>query len=395
MHADRTPPLRTVILKVASRCNLNCTYCYVYNKEDQTWRDKPKFMSTEVFDAVLLRLSNHVRRSGQSVAGITFHGGEPLLAGIQRFRSWLERARHEFDGLAAIDFKVQTNGTLLNAEWISLFKEFDVNVGISLDGDRDVNDRQRIDHRSRGSYDRIVRGLKLLQDGGVPHGVLTVIQLGSDSLQLYEHIRSIGCDSVSFILPDFSHDNLGRVRELYGSTPCADYLIPIFDAWWTGGHTEMRIRNFWTILKMLMGGAGGSDTFGNQPFQFLVVEADGEIEGLDCLRACDEGITKTTANVSRNEFIDLASYSPFQHKVIFQGLDLPEGCRECLERDTCGGGYLPHRYSRASGFTNRSVWCDDILKLFGHIREATGFDWSETELRREALRQVSEEMTVG
>lgn len=393
MPAD-VPPLGTVILKVASRCNLNCTYCYVYNKEDQSWRDRPKVMSDGVFTASLERLRTHALLSGQTRVGITFHGGEPTLVGRPRLRRWLEEARGVFDGVADIDFKLQTNGTLLDEDWVALLREFGVNVGISLDGAREVNDRERIDHRGRGSYDRIVRGLKLLQDAEVPHGLLVVMQLGADSAALYRHLRELGCDSISFILPDFSHDTIKALDGRYGPTPCADYLIPVFDAWWQGGHTDVRIRNFWTILRMLMGGTSGSDTFGNQPFQFLVVEADGEIEGLDCLRACDADLTRTGANVLRNDYLDLRQASPFQYQVIFEGLDMPAGCASCPESGTCGGGYLPHRYARASGFLQPSVWCADILKLFAHIRNVTGFDWRETELRREALRQVAAEIRM-
>lgn len=388
------PPLGTVILKVASRCNLNCTYCYVYNKHDQSWRERPKIMSDEVFAASVARLRTHALRSGQSRVGITFHGGEPTLVGIPRFRRWLELARQEFDGLADVDFKIQTNGTLLDADWVALLSAYGVNVGISLDGTREVNDRDRVDHRGRGSYDRIVRGLRLLQEAQVPHGLLVVMQLGTDSAALYQHLRELGCDSISFILPDFSHDTIAEVRKQHGPTPCADYLIPIFDAWWQGGHTEVRIRNFWTILRLLMGGSSRSDTFGNQPFQFLVVEADGEIEGLDCLRACDANLTRTGANVLRNDYLDLETLSPFQHRVIFEGLDMPMACRACPEAMTCGGGYLPHRYARGTGFSEPSVWCADILKLFGHIRQVTGFDLRETNLRREALQQVAAEISM-
>ena len=73
---------------------------------------------------------------------------------------------------------------------------------------------------------------------------------------------------------------------------------------------------------------------------------------------------------------------------IFEGKQIPHACQTCPERDTCGGGYLPHRYSRQRGFDNPSVWCADLLKLFGHIRLRMKIPLGETELRRKALEAI-------
>ena len=73
------------------------------------------------------------------------------------------------------------------------------------------------------------------------------------------------------------------------------------------------------------------------------------------------------------------------------GPSLPAACRGCVERDTCGGGYLPHRYSRDRGFDNPSVWCADLLRLFGHIRGRMAVDPAETAMRRQVLRELAQE----
>jgi uncharacterized protein len=387
MPAPDTPPLTTVILKVASRCNLNCTYCYVYNQGDQSWRSRPKFMSDATFDAMLQRVARHCAKSGQTSIGLTFHGGEPLLVGHHRMSAWMDRARRT---LAPVDvrFKVQTNATRIDLAWAQLFARESVNVGVSLDGPEARNDAARIDHRGRGSYSQVLRGLDHLKAAGVAWGLLNVMQLGTDPLETFNHARSLGCDSISFIFPDASHDTIGALRQSAGSaTPCADFLIPIFDEWWSQGLLDIRVSNFITILQLIMGGPSRSDTFGNGPFQFLVVEADGSIEGLDCLRVCGEGMASTGGSVHTHDFTDIPS--KFHRDVIFNGLTQPSGCSACPERSTCGGGYLPHRYRASSGFTEPSVWCADILALFSHIRDASGFSYEETVLRQRALRELA------
>ncbi|HVG38600.1 MAG TPA: hypothetical protein VM870_04895 [Pyrinomonadaceae bacterium] len=101
---------------------------------------------------------------------------------------------------------------------------------------------------------------------------------------------------------------------------------------------------------------------------YLVVETDGSIEALDALRVCEDGIARSSLNVLRNGFDDLHLGLPLVHQLIHQGVPLPAACQICPEKDVCGGGYLPHRYARANGFDNPSVWCADILKLITHIR---------------------------
>src|SRR3954453_21466124 len=85
--------LGLVILKVAARCNLNCTYCYEFNLADHRLARQPRLMSEEVFGATLERVRSHARQSGQQSVRFSFHGGEPCLLGLGRFDAWCAEAR--------------------------------------------------------------------------------------------------------------------------------------------------------------------------------------------------------------------------------------------------------------------------------------------------------------
>ncbi len=74
-------PFHTFIWKIASRCNLNCTYCFVYNMADQRWREQPAFMSDAVARQCAVRIREHCLKHDQRHVSIIFHGGEPLLGG--------------------------------------------------------------------------------------------------------------------------------------------------------------------------------------------------------------------------------------------------------------------------------------------------------------------------
>jgi uncharacterized protein len=384
---DREPELQFV-LKVASRCNLNCSYCYVYNKGDSSWRTRPAFIREDVVTAAIERIRRHVALSGQGTVRITFHGGEPLLAGPRRFSRWCTRLHDELADVAHVRLAVQTNGTVLDEDWIEVLRRHQVDVGISIDGPPEIHDRYRVDHRGRGSHHKVERAIALMHAEGAPVNLLSVIPFGVDPLLVHRHFVSLGAASVNYLLPDYTHDTIAPVRERYGPTPCADFLLPVFDEWWANNDIDLKIPLFWTIARLVLGGESRLDLLGNRPFRFVFVEADGDVEGLDVLRVCEGGVYRTGLNVLTHDFRDIAAASDLHRAAMFDGVPLPTGCRACPERRTCAGGYLPHRFSRERGFDNPSVWCADILALFAHIRAKLGVDVEETTRRRSELGLV-------
>jgi uncharacterized protein len=377
------------VLKVASRCNLNCSYCYVYNKGDNTWMARPPIMPDHIFEAALERIREHCISAGQKYVTITFHGGEPCLAGSDRFSAWCRRIDEVLGNVATVRLSLQTNATLLDERWAGIIAEHNIDVGISVDGTPDVHDTFRVDHAGRGSYAAVERGLDVLRQSSIPLRFLCVIQPGASGLEVHRHLAGLGAASIDYLLPDFTHDLIGSVREKYGPTPCADYLIPIFDEWWRNQTLGLKIKIFWNMSWLILGGESTVDMFGNKPLSFLFVETDGAIEALDVLRVCKEGIAGTGLNVLHSRFMDVRDLSELHKAIVFDGVPLPSTCRACPEKGTCGGGYLPHRYSAERAFDNPTVWCADLLRLFSHIREHLDTSVEETSLRRAYLADLT------
>lgn len=363
--------VQSVVLKIAALCNLNCSYCYVYNGADQSFRYRLKFIGDEVFNAALAAMRDYCDHRGQHRMSITFHGGEPMLIGAERFDGLATRALDVL-GDRLQGMCIQTNGTLIDAPWAEVFHKHNIGVGISLDGPAHIHDRTRVDHQGDGSHAETMRGIERLRLGGVEPNILCVLTPGFSGADVYAYFRALGLKSIDFLLPDVSHDNKDLLYGAYGPTPVSDYLIPAFDAWFEEDDPGVKVRLFWGLIRMLMGGPGETDAFGNPLATYLIVETDGSIEALDALRVCEEGTARSGLNVLRNGFDDLRLGLPLLHQVVHEGLPLPAKCRPCPERHICGGGYLPHRYSRQNGFDNPSVWCADILKLLGHIRSQIG-----------------------
>jgi uncharacterized protein len=153
-----------------------------------------------------------------------------------------------------VRFVLQTNGTLLDEAWAEVLLKHRVQVGISVDGPKQLHDIFRVDHEGQGSYDAVERGLMLLRDKGVPFGILSVVQLGADPIYIHCHFLSLKCHSISYLMPDFTHETITAIRRRYGPTPCADFLIRVFDDWWFNGTIDTRINPFWQIARTILGG---------------------------------------------------------------------------------------------------------------------------------------------
>jgi uncharacterized protein len=356
-----------IVLKAAARCNLNCSYCYVYNGQDKGWLARPKTVSDEVFGALLRRMNDYVESTGQPMS-IGFHGGEPTLIGVARFERLVRWARREL-GPRLRRVAIQTNATLITPEWARAIRELEVAPSISLDGPAHIHDASRVDLKGRGSHDRAVRGIRLLQAEGLLPNILCVVNPRLSGLEVYRHLRALNVSRMDFLLPDVSHDRVALDYGGLGPTPVAEYLLPIFYAWMEEDDPDVRVRIFHEIILKMLGGAGETDMLGSIGTSYLVVETDGSIETMDALRVCEDGMAKTGLNVRDHGFGELGRASPLAHSVIHGGIPPSARCRSCVHLPVCGGGYLPSRYSRRNQFDNPSVWCDDLYRLIDAVAD--------------------------
>jgi uncharacterized protein len=369
-------PFQQFILKVHSRCNLSCSYCYVYEMADQAWREQPRLMSPAVTEMAAKRINEHVRSHRLPSVDIILHGGEPLLAGTQRLTELAGLLRAQIS--ARVNFTVQTNGTLLRRPMLETLAELGIRVGVSLDGDAEATGRHRLYPSGRNSYDDVAAGLRLL---GSPEfreiygGILCAIDVHNDPIATYEELLQFCPPVLDLLLP---HANW--------STPPPDsgygeWLIEVFERWYSAPVQETQIRLFAELIQLILGGPGAVESLGLAPATLIVVDTDGTIKQLDSLSSAYPGAADTGLHVLTSSFDDALEHPTTVARQI--GADgLSAECRACPVMEICGGGLYPHRYREGEGFRHPSVYCADLKKLITHVTERVVSDLADISTAR-------------
>lgn len=366
----RPRPFRQFLLKVHSRCNLACDYCYVYMMADQSWRSRPMVMAPELVEIVARRIAEHAREHSLTDVRVILHGGEPLLAGREYLAKTIEMIRGEAGPGLRVDAAIQTNGVLLDEETLRAFDRLDLRVGVSLDGSPRGNDRNRRYADGRGSHAQVARALRLLMRPSFRHlygGLLCTVDLANDPVETYEALAEFDPPMIDFLLPHGTWESPppGRGPDP-GQAPYADWLITIFDHWYDSD-SDLVVRFFQEIMHLLLGGASASEAIGLTPASLVVVETDGTIEQLDSLKAVRHGAPATGMSILEQPF-DAALRHPGMVARQLGRDALSDECKRCRFGRVCGAGLYPHRYRSGSGFRNPSVYCADLYRLIGHIR---------------------------
>jgi uncharacterized protein len=361
------PKLQTFLLKIASRCNLACDYCYVYNHVDQRWRSQPAFMSDGHLRALARRLTEYVLQEELTSITVVFHGGEPLLAGVSRIVGTANQLRSSMPSGTSVIFSLQSNGTLLDEATIRFLAAAGIWISLSIDGGQHANDLHRVDHSGRSSFELTLRALQLLEENRTNYGgVISVIDPAVSPSDLFGFIAPRRPPLWDILLPDAHHERTPPGRngdpEVY-----ARWLLEAFDLWFDR-YPELRVRLFDAILAACAGIPSDTDAFGLGRVNVLTIETDGSYHGHDVLKITKDGATSLGMNLDEHSISD-AAQSPdlLSYGALLQLDGLSETCQACREVTICGGGSVPHRYSHL-GFANPSVYCFELLTLIRHAR---------------------------
>ncbi|MGP4089915.1 FxsB family cyclophane-forming radical SAM/SPASM peptide maturase [Streptomyces sp. KR55] len=372
--AHRPTPFRQFVLKVHGRCNLDCSYCYVYRGRDDGWRERPARTPEPTMRRTAARIAEHVRKHGLDRIRVELHGGEPLLTGPEPVLAYVRAVREAVPADCRVTATVQTNGTRLTAAALDRLAGAGVRVGLSLDGGRAAHNARRVDHAGRPAWPAARAAARRLAARPETYaGILCTIDPATDPHDVYRSLLDLDPPGVDFLLPhaNWAHPPPGLPSRCPGRhrpapAPYGDWLAAVFDAWWDAGRLRTRVRLFQEIAALLLGAPSSAEAVGLSPMAAVVVETDGGIEQVDSLRSAYAGAAETGLDVFRHSFDRALRHPGIAARQVGERALAPE-CLDCPVGRVCGGGNYVHRYAPGTGFRHPSVYCADLERLVRHI----------------------------
>jgi uncharacterized protein len=368
------PPRIHVLVKPSgATCNLACSYCFFLDKE-LLYPDSNFRMSEETLGAYIHQLIETHRSSEVTVA---WQGGEPTLMGIDFYRKAIEYQEEFRKPGMTFENTMQTNGTLLNDEWCEFFKENNFLIGLSLDGPRPLHDIYRVDKGGAPTFDKVMRGLRLLQKHGVEYNILvTVNRMNADHPKdLYRFLRDdVGTSWIQFIpvIERLNQDGLNLIQfgdkvsprsvrpEQFGR-----FLIQVFDEWVHNDVGKLYVQTFEAALRNWMRlPTSGMCVFEKTCGYGLALEHNGD------LYSCDHFVEPAylLGNIKTEHMFELVGADE-QYRFGQDKYDrLPKYCLECPVLFACNGECPKNRFIIApDGEPGLNYLCEGYKSFFQRV----------------------------
>lgn len=366
MHA-----INEFVVKIASRCNLNCDYCYEYNMGDDSWKKQSKYMSLEIAQHLKCRIVEHLQAHNEiDQIFISFHGGEPLSVGAERLQNYCDIFKEICNEVPVrLSFSTQTNGVFLDEKMINTLKKNRVFVGVSVDGPKEYNDLHRVDHKGKSTFNDTQKGINKINNLAKEYfnSVFAVIDLRIPPLEVFDYFGSIGVENCDFLLPHYNWDLLPP-RYGKSSTAYGEWLYEIWSAWIRGRNKHMNIRFFESIVRNFLGAESLYEAMTDAPASLITINSDGDYEGVDTLKSTGNSSQVLGYNILSHTLNEVLEHQAVQQRQI--GIKaLCDKCLTCEHLKRCYGGYYPHRFKKSNGFQNESVYCDDLFYLISRMRD--------------------------
>lgn len=326
-----------IVTPVGNNCNLHCDYCYHENL--------PKSQLIKMSDIILEKFIKNTLSSFDGVRYI-WHGGEPLLAGLDFYRNVIKfQNEHRRTNQTVIN-GIQTNATLIDDRWGRFFRENNFYVSVSLDGPKDLHNLHR-----DNSYDRVVSGLEILNSYLMRVGLILVVN--KDNVHFPVEIYSWLCSN-----------NWHKGFELHPCMPVAgsnnelvpddndllNFMCRIFDLWWEQDDPSVVIRTFRDIIRTFLGSYPETCALQRKGCLHITsIDYDGGIYTCSRFMKEEEG---RLGHILENNLYKLLQSKKSQ--AIYQRMtELIDECLTCNWLNYCGGGCAYQR------------WLDNWGKYYG------------------------------
>jgi len=365
---DFLSSFHVMVKPTGALCNLNCEYCF-FLKKAGLYPESKFHMSEEVHDAYITQLFSAHRGSPVTVA---WQGGEPTLMGLDFFKRSIKFQKSIVRPGVTVENTFQTNGILLDDEWCRFFHKNNFLIGLSLDGPKELHDVYRKDRGGKGSFDRVMKAVRLLQKHKVEFNILcTVNSKNADQpLEVYRFFRDKARTPYIQFIPIVERDNEtgyqegSRVTER--SVKPAQYgrfLTEIFDEWVKRDVGKTFVLNFDGALAGWLDMAGTVCIFGPTCGLGVALEDNGD------LYSCDHFVEPKyfLGNILETPLPELVASEKQRRFGLDKRDTLPRYCQKCEFVFVCNGECPKNRFVETpDGEAGLNYLCEAYIDFFKH-----------------------------
>jgi uncharacterized protein len=351
-----------LILQATSFCNIDCRYCYLAD------RSAKRRMSADTLEALISALIRD-ELLGDEIT-INWHAGEPLVVGVDFYRQAAAQLRRlECTGTRVVH-SVQTNGMLIDEAWCAFFRDYDIRVGVSIDGPQWLHDKHRLDRQGRGTFERAMSGLNHLRAAGVPFSVITV--LTNDSVdrpdELYDFYVEHDVRVVGFNIEETEGVNLlSSIARPDFAARFAAFLSRIQER--ADADNKVRVRELDHFRRRVRERAEPRNDQ-TIPFSILTVTTSGDFSTFspELIDVKSERLTDFILGNVRGGIRAALETAKFRtlHEEIAAGV---RAClAECPYFALCGGGAPSNKYFESGRFdTTETDYCRSMKKVVSEV----------------------------
>ena len=351
------PVIETIVIQPTPFCNIECTYCYLPNRRDRS----------VMLPDTLKALFDRVFESGWVAPAVTviWHAGEPLVLPHAYYRDAFALIESVRPKDVALRHAFQTNGMLITDEWCELFRDHHVGVGVSLDGPRHLHDAHRVTRGGRGTFDRTMAGIRVLQRQGVEFHVITVLSGSSldDPELLMNFYLHEGIDQVCFNVEESEGDHRSELFEMADLRARFEMFL---DRFWRLARQSGRfsyIREIDGMLPRIL--RPQEAVMGNEQvagFGMLNVACNGDVSSFspELLGLKDERYGDfIIGNVHRHSLDDMRASDVMQRMTHDIALGVAACRNSCDYFSVCGGGAPINKLTENGSFaSDRTRFCE-------------------------------------
>lgn len=347
--------LSLLIKPAGALCNMNCSYCFYKKTASQRASSFCKIMSSETV-AVLL---DKAFEENLSSIYISFQGGEPTLAGLDFFKSFIDAVNKRNKKGIPVSYALQTNGILIDDEFAKFLAENKFLVGISLDGDRNTNNRFRLGDDGKSTFDTVLDAISLLEKHKADFNILSVItnESAGEIKRTYKFFKNRNLKYLQFIpfVDDCFDESISLSCEEYER-----FLKKLFDLWYNDlvGGKYVSVRTFDNYINLLCGYPAENCAMLGVCGGYFVVEANGDIYPCDfyCTDEYRLGSVFDEKPFEKKE----------KHREFFmESLLIKDYCKNCKYAYLCRGGC---KKDRTDHFT-KNKYCSAYYNFFEYAAE--------------------------